>query len=278
MAKAVSQLCRPAQHALAARLGETVAIDGKGYCAQPRENLIETVTEDLWAAAEADLGGGKGSELESKFRASYSSSALAVNSFAPLRGMVPLPDGRVVEGTVRFEQERSAGTQGFKPTLDVIVEQEGESVRLFVESKCIEYLRKSTTSFSSAFVAKAKQHLRPASATIFEQVFEDPHAFDPLDAPQLLKHFLAAKRVAVDSSSHVVLLCVWWEPSNAAEHPVFAGHAAAARDLAAGLDEPDVDLLPLSYPQLWDHWRTREPWLAEHVACLERRYAVPVTL
>jgi hypothetical protein len=129
--------------------------------------------------------------------------------------------------------------------------------------------------FSAAFPKKASEHLEPAAASVFETVFANRHAYDPLDAAQLLKHFLAAKRVATKQQCEVVLLCVWWEPADADAHPVFAAHAAAAAQLAAALPDPDVTVLPLSYRQLWAHWdAVGDRGLQRHVLCLRERYAV----
>jgi hypothetical protein len=258
--------------ALAAR---GIALHGKGYCERPEDNLIETVTPHLWASVKSDLEAGKGSELASKFLAAYSSSALAVNSFAPLNGGVVLPDGTNVGGEIRFEQERSAWATGFWPTLDVIVERDRAPVRLFVESKCIEYLRATDTGFSEQFPRQAERHLRPDAAEIFRDVFADRFCLDPLDAPQLLKDFLAAKRVANQHECRVVLLCVWWVPANPGVDEVFAAHADAATRLARALADPDVTLVPLTYTKLWDHWNEDgDDALRHHVGCLRERYAV----
>jgi hypothetical protein len=275
MARDEHPLLGPAERALAKQLSARVPVRGKGYCDSPEDNLVATVTRDVWDAAKSDIAKGKGTELESKFLAAYSSSALAVNAFAPLRRRVALPADLVVEGEMHFEQERSAWAPGYWPTLDVIVERDGAPVRLFVESKCIEFLRKGATGFSAAFRRKASEHLDPVAAAVFETVFGNRNAYDPLDAPQLLKHFLAAKRVAVEQRCEVVLLCVWWEPTDAETHPVFAAHAAAAAELAAALRDPDVTVLPLSYPQLWAHWHAvGDRGLQRHVFHLRERYGV----
>jgi hypothetical protein len=47
----------------------------------------------------------------------------------------------------------------------------------------------------------------PAAAAVFDKVLENRNAFDPLDAPQLLKHFLAAKRVAIEKNCRGLLRC-----------------------------------------------------------------------
>ena len=125
------------------------------------------------------------------------------------------------------------------PTLDVIIDQPV----LFVESKCIEYLRATDTAFSDQFLKHAQGRLSAASVKVFESVFDDRYCFDPVDAPQLLKHFLAGKRVALEQGRQVLLLHVWWQPSNPEIDPVFAAHATASAALASALVEPDVALL-----------------------------------
>jgi hypothetical protein len=221
------------------------------------------------------LEAGKGTELASKFLAAYSSSALAVNAFAPLDGRVALPDGRTIEGRIRFEQERSAWATGFWPTLDVVVEHDEAPVRLFVESKCIEYLRATDTSFSQQFLQQAEKHLQPDAAEVFAEVFADRYCLDPLDAAQLLKDFLAAKRLAKEHGCRVVLLCIWWVPANPSVDEVFDAHGGAAERLARALPDPDVTLVPLTYTKLWDHWeQDGDDALGHHVRCLRERYVV----
>ena len=276
MAREQHKLLHPAENALAAALGEHVPVDVKGYCATPEDNLIASVTPELWATARADLAAGKGDELAHKFRAAQSSSALAVNAFAPLRGRVPLPGNIVIEGAMRLEQERSAWARGYWPTLDVIVEADAAPQRLFVESKCIEYLRKTSTPFSQEFVKHAQRDKRldPEAVATFELVREDRYAFDPVDAPQLLKHFLAAKRVALETGCKVILLCVWWTPEQAHDD-VFKDHSAQALKLAEALVDPDVTLLSMTYAELWSHWdRLGDGGLSNHVALLRERYSV----
>jgi hypothetical protein len=71
------------------------------------------------------------------------------------------------------------------------------------------------------------------------------------------------------------LLCTWWEPRNAAEHPIFAAHRNAARRFAGALADLDVTVVALSYPQLWKHWEAvGDDYLRHHVVLLRRRYDV----
>lgn len=266
-----------AEAALTRRLARTVSLDTSGYCQRSEDNLIATVGPGAWSRAGRDLQAGRGDELASKFRAPYSSSALAVNTFSPLLDGVDLPGPIRLDGAIAFEQQRSAWAGGYWPTLDLIVETDGAPVRLFVESKCTEFLRKGTADFSDAFVRHARERLGKRAAETFEHLASDPAAFDPLDARQLAKHLLAAKRAVVDSSRSftVVLLCIWWEPADASAYEVFSNHRHAAAAFAAALPDPDVTIQAMTYRDLWDHWEAQgDPVLTRHTRYLRERYDV----
>jgi hypothetical protein len=266
-----------AQQSLTRRLAEAVNLDEAGYCQRPEDNLVATVGPGVWRRARRDLERGKGDELATKFRAPHSSSALAVNTFAQLVDGVDLPLGSRIEGGIAFEQQRSAWAGGYWPTLDLIVETPGAPVRLFVESKCTEFLRQGAADFSEAFLRHAKERLGQRAVETFDLLTTDAEAFDPLDARQLAKHFLAAKRSVVGSpeTSKVVLLCVWWEPADAYQFQVFARHREAVHAFGEALPDDDVQVLGLSYRDLWTHWEDLgDPVLKRHVDALRQRYDV----
>jgi len=111
-----------------------------------RQNLIAGVEPEIF---EADLRAGTGRELEGKFRAAHSSSALAVNVFAPFRrGGRGFAVGRYGQGRlVGFEQRYPTGLASAQPPhLDVVVE--GAGGVLGIESKCTEYLAPKAAKFS----------------------------------------------------------------------------------------------------------------------------------
>src|SRR4051812_19328016 len=85
-----------------------VTIDQEGYVTDFEANLLPGVRS---VDFEADLRDGAGSELDKKFMAAHSSSALVVNCFAPFRvpGM-PLDIGRHRGLKIKgFEQKLSTG-------------------------------------------------------------------------------------------------------------------------------------------------------------------------
>ena len=279
MASSTDPALQLAENALTRRLAEQVRLDDSGYCLRAEDNLIATVGPGVWQRARGDLARGKGDELAGKFRAPYSSAALAVNTFAPLLSGVSLPGPVEVRGDIAFEQQRSAWAGGYWPTLDLVVEADEYPVRLFVESKCTEFLRKGHPGFSDAFVKHARKQLDGTAAATYEQLADDAHMFDPLDARQLAKHFLAAKRAVIESSQPgtVILLCIWWEPHDAAEHPVFGRHRAAVDAFAAAVPDTDVAVAGISYSELWDHWEAlNDPLIARHTQLLRDRYDVPL--
>lgn len=266
-----------AERALANALRGRAKIDDAGYCERAEDNLVASVAAGIWRHVKEDLASGKGSELAGKFRAAYSSSALAVNTFAPLLDYVPLPESELFEGSLRFEQERSAWAPGYWPTLDVIVEDQDAPVRLYIESKCTEFLRRTHTDFSHAFVNHAEKHLSTRAWNTFRDLFDDPFAFDPVDARQLAKHFLAARRAIEDAttSCKIVLACIAWEPTDADKYEVFGRHAAKLGELANALPDDSVTLVSLTYRQLWDHWEAiDDALLRRHTRLLRDRYDV----
>ncbi len=211
MAKRRVPECERAEAALVAALdARGVKVDSRGYCATPEANLIDAVTRNHWEAAKTELEGGKGGELQGKFRAAYSSAALAVNTFVPMRAGVDVPGVGLISGIPRLEQERSGGPRGYKPTLDVVVQ--GGALDLFVESKCREYLDSGEADFSVAWTKHAAEHLPDAAARAYGDLYAGTTTYDPVDAPQLLKDVLAADKTAREHGRHVVLLYAYGSP------------------------------------------------------------------
>src|ERR1700730_6715781 len=76
-------------------------LDKNGYVSDASQNLIAGVSLD---DCEADLLQGDGNEMMGKFRAAHSSSALAVNTFAPFKAH---PDALRLAGGRGFSRLRS---------------------------------------------------------------------------------------------------------------------------------------------------------------------------
>ena len=239
---------------------------------------------EQWATIRQHLGGGDGGELVAgktgtrpKFCSAFSSAALVANVFGPfVRGAPVSPPGvGTYETSTRcFEAKRTAGTRGYRPNLDLVLEPPA-SDWAYLESKCLEYLRPHTTAFSDAFVKQAKTRLSSPTHRVykrFQDRFEKRDGYELLDTAQLLEHFLAAK-IAADHKRALTFVYAYWEPLDAGDHPVFAAHRAEAQRLAADLVDDEVRLVHTPYPRLWDAW---EGSATDHVELLRARYGVPI--
>jgi hypothetical protein len=162
-------------------------LDEKGYVSEAGQNLIEGVR---LVNFEADLRQGDGNEMEGKFRAAHSSSALAVNTFAPFKSdpaALRLPRGGGF-ASLRFERKCPHGLVGRRsPNLDVVVE--GPSGVVAVESKCLESLTSHAAKFALAYDAEIRDGRR--GTAWFQEMLrlvEEPRTYRWLDAAQLVKH------------------------------------------------------------------------------------------
>jgi hypothetical protein len=278
------RLRRAVERQLASRLEASVTLDRSHRCARPEDNLVGSLSAGPWSVIKPQLEGGDGGELKTgrdearpKFCSAFSSSALAVNAFGPLveRPALRLADVGVLVPPAVFEGQRTAGTRGYKPNLDVVFEPPDHDW-VYVESKCLEYLRPHGTAFSRAYVIQAERLLAKEAVRACGRLFDALQQHDGyrfLDVAQLLKHFLAAK-LAAAGCRHVTLLYVFWEPMDAGDHPVFARHRSEAQRLAAELADEEVRLVPISYPALWAAWRDVAP---HHSAALIERYGIAMT-
>ena len=162
-------------------------LDEKGYVSEASQNLIEGVhLEDF----EEDLRQGDGNELEGKFRAAQSSSALVVNTFAPFKAKpaeLPVPWGYGF-ADLHFDRKCPHGLEGRRsPNLDVLAD--GPNGVVAVESKCLEPLTPHKAEFAPAYDSEI-EHKRRQTAWFREmqRLVENPRSYHWLDAAQLVKH------------------------------------------------------------------------------------------
>ena len=195
-----------------------VELDDHGFVHRFSENLLLGVrAEDF----EADLRSGDGNELQGKFRAVHSSSALAVNAFAPFPTRLPelaLPDSGPFSG-LEFERKCPNGLRGNSPNLDVLLEGPEEVVGF--ESKLAEPMTATRAKFSPQYRESLRDRLG-SSAWFLEMcsLEDDPNRYGFLDAAQLVKH--AFGLINTFPGRNVKLLYLFWEPRNSRDRPFFA--------------------------------------------------------
>jgi len=256
-----------------ARERPDIAIDEKGYAHSFRDTLLPLVTvEDF----EADLRAGDGNELETKFRAAHSSSALAVNCFAPFRTRIA--DLRMPMGSgftdLRFERKCPTGLRGGRaPNLDLVLSGPGGVIG--IESKLTEYLTRHRAVFSPAYADHINDARRESG--YFQEMLrlmETPDRYAWLDAAQLIKHAFGLARTF--AGQDVTLLYLYWEPTNADGSPEFARHRQDIATFADRVAGSTPTFAAMSYAELWQFWHEAEPadWLVRHLGDLRARYGV----
>ena len=250
-----------------------VSLDPSGYVSRAEDNLVGELTIDQFRD---DLGAGAGQELLTKFRAVYSSSALAVNTFAPLRAnSIDVDIGAhrslAVSG---FERRFPTGlARAMPPHLDVVLRGPGELVA--VESKCLEYLTPKRAKFSDRYATEIvdERTSGPWFAEMQRLKRSGEQGYRWLDAAQLIKH---AFGLAYQATEPVTLVYLYWEPLDAGLSPVFARHRREIDMFAERVAGGTPAFRAMSYFELWERWaHSGEPSLAAHVAALRARYEVP---
>ena len=250
------------------RTSPSCELDKNGYAPEWQQNLLPGIDPDR---IKADLAGKKGSELDKKFKAAHSSSALAVNSFAFFAGTgrtLPIPgfDELQFDG---FEVLFPTGLNRTPPHLDAAAHNDAQLVA--IESKCLEYFKPKVAEFADDYFNKIVDERRdgPWFAEML-RLREQPRAYQYLDAAQLIKHGFG---VAWTAKLPATLLYVYWEPDDARRHNMFAEHRAEIAAFSQRVAGGRPSFASISYPELWSHWAaTGDEVLREHVGVLRARY------
>ena len=253
------------------RANPLIEVDPKGYVRNINENLLPTAR---LADFEDDLRAGDGNELKGKFKAVHSSSALAVNVFAPFRARsseLIVPGSRSITG-LEFERKCPHGVSSQAPNLDVLLT--GPTGIIGIESKLTEPLLGHHADFSPKYREKIRDERRE-SAWFREMLCleEEPKRYDWLDAAQLVKQAFGLAHTFRDKP--VTLLYLYWEPCNAERFPLFVKHRGEVDTFSGRVAGSRPSFRALSYPELWRIWsKTPSSWLTVHLEVLRARYEV----
>lgn len=251
-----------------------VSLDDKGYVGCAQDNLLPGILID---DIQSEFGAGAGGELKGKMRAVHSSSALAVNTFAPVRSSalaVSLAGEHLLRPT-GFEVKMPTGVVGrIPPHLDVVATSEAAIVA--IESKCTEYMCVKKPRFSDEYEKQIVDRRRDGLwfAEMMRIKRSAAHGYRFLDAAQLIKHAFGVSRLA--DGRRTTLLYLFWEPRDAAALPLFAQHRSEIADFAARVAGDDLVFAAMTYADLWKAWLARDsPKLRAHANRLRARYWVP---
>jgi hypothetical protein len=259
------------RHALLQRTFNSV--DDRGYVKRPAGNLVPGVRLEQF---EGDLREGDGNELDGKFCAAHSSSALAVNCLAwfnePDRfALLPLLDSQGAE-SVRFERKFPIFRGGTPPNLDVVIDRASELIA--IESKLTEHLVKKQPKFTAAYERLAPPAL---AESCWWEVYQKAKtgASGYLDVAQLLKHYFGLRKhqQGLKAPKPIRFLYLFWEPLNWADIEVCRQHRKECLALAEATAASEIPFRWKAYPDLWQQW-TESPAVSQHAKDLQARYGV----
>ncbi len=243
-----------------------------GYVKSAAENLLDGVSlQDF----EADLRQGDGNELEGKFLAAHSSSALAVNNFAPFKRHPEMLNLVGLSGLsiLQFECKCPTGLPGKPPNLDLVAESKNGVVG--VESKCTEFLRRHIAKFRPVYAERLSGASRPWFAEMM-RLKKEPASYVWLDAALLIKHAFGLARTF--DGQRTILLYLFWEPTNASSFPVFDEHRQEIEDFSCRVANGSPEFRAMSYRELWSEWESSylPDWLREHLQRVRDRYEIAI--
>jgi hypothetical protein len=266
---------------LRAALPNALVDERTGYVLDVQDNLIGITLNSIASSFAA----GAGNELQGKMRAPWSSSALAVNTFARWSAPTDLPLLHVAGESgfteLAFERKCPNGVSSIPPHLDVVLTSETAVVA--IESKFTEYLQGAThTPVSTSYLRLAERGDPRASSKWFAAL-KRCDAFLVLDAYQLVKHYLGLRNIFGDDRCPLTLAYLYWEPAqplNSSVAKVIERHRAEiARFTILVAGDPTCRFVSLTYGELWETFATlpeKPTWLVNQLKALRVRYLVSV--
>jgi hypothetical protein len=243
-------------------------LDGHGYAVSPERNLVPGV---LLNDIRTDLEHGRGNELEGKFRAAHSSSALAVNTFGRWRKNPQTLSllGKTGFTSLQFEKQCPTGLGGIPPNLDLVIA--GPDVVIGVESKFLEFLVLKQPAFTDSYTPENLPQMEPCWAELMASLKAGPKQY--LDGAQLVRHYLGLRNQPEFKDKKILLLNIFWEPENWADFPEYRQHRAELAAFQDKVKDSEVTFVWMTYPELWRYWEAQGLFL-DHVRNLRQRYCV----
>jgi hypothetical protein len=244
-----------------------------------KPNMCRSVGDNLFLPLDPDttmeFGEGAGSELGTSdapgsMSSLRSSSALAVNVFAPWRGtdIAPLSSLFASDPSanrLRFEVQYPTGLRGIPPHLDVVIDRPG-GIPLAIESKFTEVYSPAHNGFRDSYFEKPGlwdgfDHVHELALAIADGSVQ----FEYLGAAQLIKHALGLKKAYGPTGFRLLYLYYEWPSEIAVLH-------SAEIDRFADIAQLDLDFASMTYPELFDRLETIEEPRTGYRSYLSDRY------
>jgi len=250
------------------------------YCGHFQSNLIKDISPEMYMY---DLLKGKGGELGNqvgsapKFNSITSSTALAVNTFAPwkkkVRELIIKTKDREFSGFESLEFEHVAKTKNRSyPNLDVWLQNDSEV--LAIECKFCEFFGNDYTELQRSYrdMINREGYTGPWIDAI-DQVTDSrgKGTYKYFDVVQIIKHYFGLINTDIQNKH---LLYMYWHPENKDWNKIDP-YDELEKELADFYGKVskavDVHFHYLSFNDLWKQWENR---YKTHVKLLREKYSV----
>lgn len=261
-----------------------------GYVQSNEENLIDAFPN--WSEIKSELSNGSGSELNSKFNAVYSSSALCVNNFALFKlykdNISILGFSNFIEAT--FEKKLPTSLGGIPPNLDFYLETHHEIIG--VESKFLETLKSKSPNEDNNLAPYLKNNSKLSYLPEgFIKLIEHYNANDKenqgdkkhqLDISQLLKHSIGIiyrsktkyKSFLNSLFTKPALIYIYWQPQNWFDIDIYCKHENEIIQFSDAIKE-FIAFIPISYLEFWKIYENDRRF-SEHIGKMQERYLITI--
>lgn len=264
-----------------------VEIDEKGYVGNHEENLVPSI--DNWDEIKKELENGQGSELKPqedgnkpKFCAAHSSSALAVNNFAPFKKYYEKLNFLTYSGITEASFEKKLSTGISTPNLDFYLETKKEVIG--IESKFTEYfspkLPNDNQNLDKYFKSSTLDYLLNTFRTDLIKPYLDCKKKLHLDVAQLIKHSIGLIKKC--RSKKPILIYIYWQPSNWQDSKIFSEHSNEVKKFEQ-LAKPFFNFIAMSYLNFWDigtkcyfYEKDINEEYIKHIEQIKRRYLMSI--
>ncbi|GHT08707.1 hypothetical protein FACS189426_04960 [Bacteroidia bacterium] len=224
-------------------------IDKKGYFQNYNDNYID---RNLPTEIVNDLKQGNGNELESKFCAVHSSSALCVNAFAQTR-LYPHEfkfENHTDFTDVKFEKKLS--TKISMPNLDFYLEN--DKVIIGFESKYTEYfeakIEHTNKNLQKYHNNKKLEYLPNGFMSIIQYYLLKSEEMN-LDVAQLIKHTIGL--INNKGNKKPILVYIYWQPTNWESIDICKKHIQEIEEFSR-IIKGFIEFIPISYTEFWNKY------------------------
>jgi hypothetical protein len=238
-----------------------------GYVQSYKDNIFEYIDEKYFVN---DLMKGSGNELNSKFRALWSSSALAVNNFAPfIKKINHLEfDGNLFLNG-KFERKFPTGLGGTPPNIDFSLEN--NKLVVAFESKFLGTLSGIKSEFKSSYF-----RIKYLDKNLIKLMEKYNGRYSFLHFAQLLKHSIGLINYSMKTGKNVILYYVYWTPINWHE---FAEYISHDNELEIFTQEFElingIKFKSIKYMDFWNIYEKNEI-IKKHIFKIKERYELIV--